>query len=47
MLLPSPGKRYLQVQASQENEVSELESIEEEAEIVAFGTPIHEPVEVC
>ena len=47
MLLPSPGKRYLQAQASQENEVSELESIEEEAEMVAFGTPIHEPVEVC
>ena len=47
MLLPSPGKRYLQAQASQENEVSKLESIEEEAEMVSFGTAIHEPVEVC
>ena len=42
---PSAGKRYLQAQ-SQELPVSQMEHIEEIAEMLAFGEVCHEPVKV-
>ena len=46
ILLPSPGKRDLQAQ-SQELPVSQRETIEEMAEMVALGEVCHGPVKVC
>ena len=45
MLLPSPGKRYLQAQP-QAQTVPQTETVEEIAEMVALGEVCHEPVKV-
>ena len=45
-LLPSPGKRYLQAQEAGEVSEPQLETVEEIAEMVAFGEVTHEPPKV-
>ena len=45
-LLPSPGKRYLQAQEAGEVSEPQLETVEEMAEMVAFGEVTHEPPKV-
>ena len=45
MLLPSPGKRYLQAQP-QAQTVPQTETVEEIAEMVALGEVCHEPAKV-
>ena len=45
VLLPSPGKRWL-ARASQSSEETQMETIDEVAEMVALGEVCHKPVQV-